>query len=736
MPTTVLIAVLTGSILSAAAHAQAPAATIHRDAWGVPHVFSETDAGVVFGMAWALAEDDWPLIEENYLHALGRTAELNGVSALSGDWMARALRIVPLSIAEYEAAPPRIRMLLDAFAAGMNSWLGSRQPDQLRILRRIEPWYPLALIRFKYYQNEFLGYAGLRTAWIGPMLQRSAAAVAGPAVDPGTGGAAAVPGDDVAHIDPGAAYDFALESQIDRLGHRPRGSNEWAIAPSRTADGSTLLLINPHQSFVGVQRYAEIHLDSREGLRFSGLTVFGFLLPYMGHNERLGWAYTDNYADHSDLYGLVFDDAAAPLRYRYAGVYRTAEAWTDSIRVRTANGVEARVFRFWNTHYGPIVGIADDGRPLAVKLARMVEGGWFDQWDAMIRARTLDTWKATVEMLRVPYMNTMYADADGNIGYIYNSAVPRRLPGIDPSGILDGSDPRTEWQEFHALDELPQVWNPPTGWLLNTNSTPFTATTGLSMRREDFPAYMIGGETDNARAVSSRRVLSALTSVTFEEFARVVWDARLSEADRSIPALLMEWQRMQPSPEQQALAPAVARLREWDRVADTASVETTWFVLAFERRMLNPQRTQPYVSALADALRLLEQQWGTTEVPWGRINRHQRPLPGAPVVLDTTRPNLPVAGAHAELGSVFTFASGPVGEASPRLGRGGNSFVKVIAFGPTLRAASILNYGQSGDPASPHFFDQAELYARRQFKPAWFGRAEVEANAVRSYSVR
>jgi acyl-homoserine-lactone acylase len=365
----------------------------------------------------------------------------------------------------------------------------------------------------------------------------------------------------------------------------------------------------------------------------------------------------------------------------------------------------------------------------------MVEGGWFEQWDAMIRARSLDQWKNAVATLRVPYMNTMYADADGNIGYIYNSAVPRRLAGVDPSGILDGSDPRTEWQGYHALDELPQVWNPPAGWLLNTNSTPFTATTGLSKRREDFPAYMVGGETDNARAVSSRRVLSTLASVTFDDFARLVWDTRLSEADRSIPALLREWQDAQPS-QKEALAPAVARLRAWDRVADSASVETTWFVLAFERRMVDPKPTHPQLNALAEALRLLEQRWGTTEVPWGRINRHQRPLPGAPVVLDTTRRSLPVDGTHAELGSVFSFASGPGGQASPRLGRGGNSFVKVVAFGPTLRAASILNYGQSGKAASPHFFDQAELYALRRFKPAWFSRAEVEANAVRSYSVR
>jgi acyl-homoserine-lactone acylase len=727
--------------LPAVAAAQTPAspeATIHRDAWGVPHVFSDTDAGAVFGMAWALAEDDWPLIEENYLRALGRSAELLGPSGVTGDWMARALQIVSLSVAEYDAASPRMRMLLDAFAAGMNGWLERRALDDVRVLQTIEPWYPLALIRFKYYQNEFLGYAGLRNEWIAPLFARSAASASGPSHGPVPGSADDAPASDVATNAARASFAFSMESQFDGWGRRPQGSNQWAVAPARTADGSTLLLINPHQSFVGVQRYAEIHLDSREGLRFSGLTVFGFLLPYMGHNDRLGWAYTDNYADHSDLYALTFDDDAAPLRYRYDGGYRTAGTLTDSIRVRTSDGFATRTFRFWATHHGPVVGMAH-GRPLSVRLARMREGGWFDQWDAMIRARALDDWKAAVSQLRVAYMNTMYADADGNIGYIYNSAVPRRSAGVDPSGILDGSDVATEWQGFHTLDELPQVWNPPTGWLLNANSTPFTATTGMTIARDDFPAYMVGAETDNPRAVSSRRVLSALDGVTFDEFARVVWDSRLSEADRLIPEFVAEWESMPPSAERAAIAAPIERLRRWDRVADTASVETTWFVLANERRITaeraGQRRDPPHVVALGEALGLLRDEWGTTDVPWGRLSRHQRPLPGAPVQLDTARASLAVGGSTGALGSVFVFESGPFGSPAPRLGRGGNSFVKVIAFGPQLRAASILNYGQSGDPASPHFFDQAELYARRTFKPAWFSRGDVEANAVDSYTV-
>jgi acyl-homoserine lactone acylase PvdQ len=212
----------------------------------------------------------------------------------------------------------------------------------------------------------------------------------------------------------------------------------------------------------------------------------------------------------------------------------------------------------------------------------------------------------------------------------------------------------------------------------------------------------------------------------------VVWDTRLSEADRlRFPRCYDGVGAHAAVAGAQALAPVVARLRDWDRIADTASVETTWFVLAFERRMLNRQSAQPHVSALADALRLLDERWGTTEVPWGRLNRHQRPLP-ARRSYSTRRSQPSRGGAHGELGSVFTFASGPSGGgAAPRPRR------QFLRQGHRVRAdaarASILNYGQSGDPASPHFFDQAELYARQQFKPAWFSRAEVEANAVRSY---
>lgn len=715
------------------AEAGPPRAVIHRDAWGVPHVFADTDADVVFGMAWALADDDWPLIEANYLAALGRAAEVQGPEALPRDWMARALDIARLSREEYAAAPDRMRGLLDAFAEGLNGWLATRPDSASTLLTRVEPWYPLALIRYKYHQSEFLGYAGLRGDDTDRLLAQ------------GLGGEAAV-----LAPDGGARLSLApsprhLEDPFGPLGARHQGSNQWAVAPSRTAEGHALLLINPHQRFLGTQRYAEVHLDSREGLRFSGVTVFGFLLPYMGHNERLGWAYTDNYADHGDLWGLVLEDSGdAPLAYRWDDTVRPLEHRTDTIFVRTPRGLEPHVGRYWRSHHGPVVGIDEEGRPLAVRLARMEEGGWFEQWDAMIRARSLEEWRSAMALLRVAYMNAMYADVEGNIGYVYGSAVPRRLPGVNPGALLDGSDPDTEWQGFHPFDSLPQLWNPPSGWLSNTNSTPFTVTVDITEGPLDYPPYMVGAETHNARAVRAHQILAALDRVTFDDFAALVWDSRLSVADEVIPAMAQAWDEgAARSSTNAVLEAAVERLQRWDRRADTLSVETAWFVLAAELRaaagsgpMQGAHTGASWLAALDRALTMLEHEWGTPEVAWGRINRHQRPLPGAAIALDPERESLAIGGAPGELGALFAYWAEPARLPGARIGVGGNSFVKVVQFSPTPRAMAVLNHGQSGDPASPHFFDQAALYAARTFRPAWFSRAEVEEHSVTRTEVR
>jgi len=679
--------------------------TVYRDSWGVPHVFGPTDASCVFGFAYAQAEDNFAHLEDNFIRALGRAAEVHGEEALRDDQVARALEIPRLAREEYERSTPRMRALYDAYAAGLNYFLARNPKVQPRLLRRFEPWYPLALLRFKYFQGEFLDYAGL------------------------------------------AAKDLRVTVET-RPAEPPQGSNTWAVGPSRSASGHAMLLINPHISFYGVAQYYEGHLHSDEGWNLSGVARYGFPFPYMGHNEALGWSHTDNYPDHGDLYLETFDDPSRPLAYRYGGGHRLATQCPEEIGVKTAAGVEKRRFTFRKTHHGPILS-EQAGKPVAVKLAKLAEGGWFDEWYEMGKARSLAEFKAALGRVAIPYMNVMYADRDGNIFYAYNGTVPRRSPQLDWRKPVDGSDPATEWQGFHSFAELPQLANPASGFLQNCNSTPFATTAGANPQAADFPAYMIGPESDTPRAQISRRILAEREKFTFDEWARAATDTRVLAAEKQIPALIAEWERLRQeqtaggsAAEVAALAPLIDELRRWDRVSRTDSVAMTLFTEWFFHEPDDEAAATPGepVRRLAQVQRRLEQAWGTWRVPYGEINRLQRTHWSGDEPFSDERPSLPVPGAPGFVGIVFNFypprtdfVPGPAAGRKRHYGTLGNSYVSVVEFGPTVQARSVVYFGQSGDPASKHYFDQAPLYARGEFKPAWFTLPEIQAHLERAY---
>jgi acyl-homoserine lactone acylase PvdQ len=664
--------------------------TIYRDTYGVPHVFGRTDAATAFGFGYAQAEDNFPRLEDNFIRALGRRAEVDGEGAIGEDRLNRVLEIPRLAQAEYARLDGRMRTLVDGFVAGINYWMAKHPDAPRRLLGRMEPWYPLAFIRYNYFQNGFAFASGIR---------RSELLLAGNA----------------------APDDDELRSA--------NGSNGWVVNPSRSASGHALLFINPHLPFFGPGQVYEGHVHSEEGWNFTGYTRFGFPVPYVGHNESVGWVSTDNAADMSDLYLETFDDPSRPLAYKYGNGYRDAIEWRDSIRVRTAAGLETRVLTLRKTHHGPIVG-ARGGRPLALRMAKLDADGWLGEWYAMTRARNLEQFRRAMRPMNMLFGNAMYADRDGNTFYVYNGAVPRRDPGFDWENPVDGSDPRTEWQGWHAFEELPQLTNPPSGWMQNCNGTPFLLTDRGNPSAANYPSYMVQ-EPDTRRSMMSRRILGEKSRWSFAEWERAAFDTHVIWSDSTLPALLGAYDALAAGDARRArLEPAVGELRGWDRRSTITSTAATLFV-AWRDRFDRQPAPEP-LAALDSAMTALTRTFGGWRVPYGETSRLQRWNDLGGTASDSL-PSIPVPGVSGNDGAVFTFTAVNFRDAKRRYGVHGGTYISVVEFGPVVRAKTIHVFGASGDPVSPHYFDQAPLYARGEFKPGWFTLAEIKANLEREY---
>ena len=660
--------------------------TIYRDTYGVPHVFGRTDASTVFGFAYAQAEDNFWRVEENFILALGRASELYGEKSLPEDRLNHALEIPRLAREEYARLDPQMRSLCDAFAAGFNYYLARHTEVRPRLLTKIEPWHTLAFIRYNYFQNGFAR---------DPSLRRMALQTAG------------------------------IENDLKEH----TGSNGWVIGPSKSATGHAMLFINPHLPFFGPGQVYEGHVHSDEGWNFTGYTRFGFPLPYVGHNENGGWVSTDNAADLADVYLETFDDPARPLAYKYGNEYRTATERVEEIRVKTANGLETRKFTMRKTHHGPIVG-ERDGKMLALRMAKFEADGWLREWYDMTRATSLAALKRAITPLNMLFGNVMYADRQGNTWYLYNGAVPKRDPRFDWTKPVDGSDPATEWQGYHTIDELPQLTNPKTGWMQNCNTTPFLLTSEDNPDPKQFPKYMVQ-EGDNPRGAISREILASKPKFTFDEWTRVAFDTRVMSAGKRLPTLLAtikEYLGVHPSEQMREMHDELAR---WNQRSANDSVAMTIFSLWHERMLRN--ENEDSLTAIREVTKALDRDFGTWKVTWGELSRLQRIDESKGEEFQDSRPSIAVSGVNGNDGAVFTLYAAPINGQKRRYGVAGGTYISVVEFAPKVRALSVHTFGASGNPQSKHFMDQSALYVRGEFKPAWLTLEEIRANLEAAY---
>jgi acyl-homoserine-lactone acylase len=690
---------------------------ITRDDWGIAHVHGKSDADAVFGMVYAQAEDDFPRIEANYLTALGRTAEAEGEKAIWQDLRMR-LYVDPADLqARYAKSPSWLKALMNAWADGLNFYLASHPDVKPRVLTHFEPWMALSFTEGSIGGDIERISLGELEAFYGPQQRQASAQV--------------------------KAQELAQATAF----REPTGSNGFAIAPSNTRDGHALLLINPHTSFFF---RSELQVTSDAGLNAYGAATWGQFFIYQGFNAHAGWMHTSSTVDVVDEFADAVTRKNGKLAYRHGQQERPVTTKTVEVAYRAADGSRARkTFTTYATHHGPIVRTADGKWVAFAMMYRPVEA--LEQSFLRTKATDYASFMKVAELKANSSNNTLFADDTGEIAYLHPQFIPRRDNRFDYTKPVDGSDPAADWQGLHALDEAPHVLNPPNGWLMNTNNWPYSAAGPYSPKRADYPRYMdTVGETP--RGVHATRVLSGRTDFTPQTLIAAAYDPYLTAFADLIPTLSKAYDATADGdPLKARLAPQMAALRGWDLKWSAASTETAlavfwgealWAKAAPEARKAGvsvyaymAERTTPAqkLAALAEASDRLAADFGDWRTPWGQINRFQRNDGAIVQTFDDRKPSIPVPFASGQWGSLASFGAKRYPGTKKYYGTSGNSFVAVVEFGPRVKALAVSAGGESGDPASSHFADQAERYAKGDLRVVYFYPDELKGHVERTY---
>jgi len=536
---------------------------------------------------------------------------------------------------------------------------------------------------------------------------------------------------------------LSLLDEAPDILEEPRGSNGISIAPKNTVYGKTLFLINPHTSFFF---RAEVHMVSEEGLNAYGAVTWGQFFIYQGFNEKLGWMHTSSRADAIDEYLETIAEENGEYYYLFGEKELPMKVKELTIPYTSDEGVKNKVFKVYFTHHGPIIRNQEDKWVSISLMQEPVDA--LRQSFLRTKATNHEAFHQTMEIRTNSSNNTVYADADGNIAYYHGNFIPKRNPGFDWSKPVDGSNPATAWQGLHTLDEMVTLLNPKNGWLQNCNSTPFTAAGANSPRVEDYLEYM-APDPENFRGVHARKVLEGKTDFTLEKLIAAAYDSYLPGFEELVPSLLRASRNEKSTTP--ALREALEMMAGWDLRWSVESVPTTlatyWGNELLKRAYAAPDRGRLLVyeyltnstsaplllEVFEETLAKLEEDFGTWKVAWGEVNRYQRITGDIVQPFNDDAPSLPVAFASGGWGSLASFGARTYPGTKKMYGTSGNSFVAVVEFGEKVRAKSISTGGQSGDPKSPHFDDQAVMYTRGEFKDVRFYREDIEKDATRVY---
>jgi len=689
---------------------------IIRDDFGIPHIYGKTDADAVFGMLYAQCEDDFNRVERNYIWAIGRLAEVEGKEAIYSDLRANLYMTKEEAILNYEKSPKWLQELCVAFADGINFYLKNNPQVTPKLITHFEPWMPM------YFSEGSIG------GDIERVSTKKIRYFYGPQTN---------------------SKKLAISDGLIRLkDNEPRGSNGFAIGGEKTASGNAMLLINPHTSFFF---RGESHVVSEEGLDAYGATTWGQFFIYQGFNEKTGWMHTSTGTDIIDEFTETIVKSDAGIQYQYGKELLPVDSVKVSLDYTTDKGISSKDFTMYRTHHGPITHAEGEKWVATALMWSPIKA--LEQSFTRTKNSNHDEFYKMMDIRTNSSNNTVYADADGTIAYYHGNFIPKRNEKFDYTKPVDGSNPATDWKGLHKLEDNIFVKNPPTHWIQNCNSTPFSSAAEYSPKKEDYPEYM-SSYPENFRGMHAIPLLKKAEDLTLESLIKLAYDPYLPGAEKLISGLL-DAAKKTPVKSREAKE-AIELLKKWNFTVSISSIEMTlaqFYINTYYKSGKIPimslgKRTSrlarfEYMSVgsspkerlaiFEESLQKLTVDFGSWKTPWGEFNRYQRNDGKIIQDFNDNKPSFPVGMASGRWGALASFGTQFGDQTKRQYGTSGNSFVAVVEFGEKVTAKTILAGGQSGDPNSPHFDDQAIPYIKATFIAVAYFKQDVLKRAKKIY---
>ena len=647
---------------------------IRRDTFGVPHILGRTDADVTFGLAYAHCEDDFATIQDVMMVSRGELAADKGASAAQIDYLVRWMRVWPDVEAHYAALPADVRRVLEAYADGINLY-ASQHPKQT-----VAHFLPVTgkdvVAGFVFKTPLFYGFPDR----VGEVISAKAP-----------------------------------------LKASPIGSNGVAVAPSRSADGATRLLVNSHQPYTGAVAWYEAVLDSGEGLHVAGGFFPGSPFMLHGHNANLGWANTVNKPQLVDVYRLTINPNNKN-QYLLDGAWRDFTIGDAALKVRLFGPVHVLVHKplLWSEH-GPVMRTPHG--VYAFRYAGMGETRQALQYYRLDKAKTQAEWLDAMRLQALPSINYIYADQTGQIGYVYNGQYPVRKDGVDATKIEPGDRSDLIWRAYRPFSQTPQIWRPHSGYVFNSNNTPFAATGAEdALKPADYPASMGLERGMTNRALRAQETFGADSQISEASFRKYKFDVSYSR--RSDMARLMRFIAALDPKGDLDLAAAKAVLAGWNLSADKENRSAALAILTFmplEDALAKGEPVDPK-PALRAAMSVLRKRYGRLDPAWGQVNR---------ILRGTV--DLPLDGGPDTFRAVY----GDLQKDARLKAKAGDTFIMFVTWDRLgqLSSESIHQFGSATlDATSPHYADQTPLFADMKVKPVYFTEDQLRPHIKEDYT--